>query len=177
MDAATLRASKVMYQNNAYLGKRLCFYISAVKMTLSNLVFGQRYRLEIDGSVFEGDYMSILISNGPGYAKGMNPAVDAHPNDGLLDIYVARKASRIKVLRMIRKYMAGEYGKYPETITHYRGTRVVVSSDEVMRLTVDDKPFFENSAEYEILPGAVDFVCPGGIDMKKIPRVYGKVDR
>jgi hypothetical protein len=43
-----------------------------------------------------------------------------------------------------------------------------------MTLSLDGQVLYEKSVSFEVMPYAVDFVCPGGIDIDKLPRVYGR---
>ena len=134
----------------------------------------QKYYLEIDGSKVEGHNVSVIVANGPCYGKSMHPAVDAHPDDGLLDVYVFKNAPRLKLLPLIPVYVKGGYRKIPGLAFHYRGRKVRLSSDEVMCMSIDAQNFYGTSMEYEVLPRAINFVCPRGVDLAKLPRVFGK---
>jgi diacylglycerol kinase family enzyme len=122
----------------------------------------QYYRVAIDGIPLNGNYISILVANQPWYGKSMHPAIEAAPDDGILDIYMIRAAPRIKFFNMAADYAQGRYYKWPHTIAHFRGTNVTVSSDQMITSCIDGEIFFDTAIEYEVIPRAVDFVCPGG---------------
>ncbi|MCL2808805.1 MAG: hypothetical protein FWD24_01925, partial [Treponema sp.] len=92
----------------------------------------QKYFMEIDGEKLDGEYISILTSNSPCYGKDMYPASDAHPDNGILDVYVIKNVSRFKILTGVPVYLRGDYKKIPELVTHYRAKKIKLSSDEVM---------------------------------------------
>ncbi|MCL1930263.1 MAG: hypothetical protein FWF55_00475 [Treponema sp.] len=135
---------------------------------------GQNYFLEIDGDRVEGDFASIIVANIPCYGLNMYPAIDAHPDDGILDVYVFKNASRMKLLMCIPDYTHGNYRKLPDLVSHYRAKKIKLSSDKVMCMGVDGEHFYGTSIEYEIMPKAVRFVCPGEIDLMKLPRIYNR---
>ena len=135
---------------------------------------GQNYFLEIDDRKIEGNFASVMVANVPCYGKNMYPAIDAHPDDGVLDVYVFKNASRMKILTHIPSYTHGNYRTMPDFVSHYRAKKIKLSSDEVMCMSVDSEHFFGTSIEYEVMPKAVRFVCPGGIDLMKLPRVYNR---
>jgi diacylglycerol kinase family enzyme len=104
----------------------------------------------------------------------MHPAIDAHPDDGILDVYVVKNASMMKLLWRIPGYTHGNYRRTPNLVTHYRAKKIKLSSDEVMCMSIDAEHFYGMSIEYEIIPQAVRFVCPVGIDPMKLPRIYNR---
>ena len=135
---------------------------------------GQNYLMEIDGNKIEGDFVSVMVANGPCYGINMYPAIDAHPNDGVLDVYVFKNASKIKILSRVPGYTHGKYRSIPDLVSHYRAKKIKLSSDEVMCMSIDSEHFYGTSIEYEIMPKAIRFVCPGKIDLMKLPRIYNR---
>jgi diacylglycerol kinase family enzyme len=172
LEAAAGKAGFDLYENSTVLTQGIANIIAGVRTAFGKWIYGQKYNVTIDGQVFDGIYVSMLVANGPCYSKNMRPAADAHPNDGLLDIYMLKRFPRLKLLFVMRRYLTGRYRKYPDYISHHRGTKVSVSSEAPMNVTIDDKNMLEASVGYEVLPYAIDFVCPGGIDIEKLPRVY-----
>jgi diacylglycerol kinase family enzyme len=120
------------------------------------------YQVVIDGTLLHGDYINILIANQPYLGSGLYPAVEARPNDGLLDIYLVRFARGIKFAPLVLDYVKGRYHKWPGYISHYRGKNVAVSSNKIMEICLDGEHFYDTVVEYEAVPHALDFVCPYG---------------
>jgi diacylglycerol kinase family enzyme len=176
-EAATAMQGLKLYESKKVFSQSLAHFLAAVRTLYGSWILGQEYKINIDDQHFDGTYVSILIANGPVYAKYMNPAVDAHPNDGLLDIYLFRKISRFMFFFIVYQYLKGNHKKISHVVSHYRGTKISLSSENTMNLLIDDKAFYENYIEYEILPYAIDFICPGGVDIDKLPRTYGKADK
>jgi len=134
----------------------------------------QKYYVEIDNDKIEGDFISVIVANGPCYGKNLHSAVDAHPDDGLLDVYIFKNASKLKLLSIIRDYTKGNYRKFPDMLFHYRAKKIRISSDEVICMSIDGQNVYGSSIEYEVMPKAINFVCPREIDLAKLPRIYGK---
>ena len=135
---------------------------------------GQRYSVFIDGLEINGDFASIMIGNTPCYSTDMYPAVDAHPDDGLLDIYLFKKTSRLRLLTCIPSYVTGKYHELPDLVSHYKARSIGISSDETMCITIDGEILYRTTIEFAIIPKAVRFVLPDGIDMAKLPLVYNR---
>jgi len=151
----------------------LSYTLAGMIMVLSGRA-SQKYFIEIDGNRIEGDFISVMAANAPCYGLNMHPAVDAHPDDGVLDVYVVKNAPMIKLIRRIPGYTRGNYRKMPDLVTHYRAKKIKLSSDEVMCMSVDAEHFYGMSIEYEVMPHAFQFVCPVGIDPMKLPRIYNR---
>jgi diacylglycerol kinase family enzyme len=160
--------------NKTVFNENIVYVYAALKAAYSRGITGQEYTVDLDGQQLDGNYISILIANGPCYGKNLSPAVDAHPNDGLLDIYMMKKMPRYKLLLNAYTYLNGGYKKIPGYVSHYRGKKITITSADTMCLLIDDLLFYEKAIEYEVLPYAVDFVCPGGVSVDKLPRIYEK---
>jgi len=132
----------------------------------------QNFFIEIDGEKIEGDFASVMVANAPCYGRGMFPAIDAHPDDGLLDVYIFKKTSKLKLIKSVPIHTHGGYRKLPDLVTHHRAKKVKMSSSEVMYMSIDCEHFYGTSIDYEIMPKAVRFVCPDEVDIKKLPRIY-----
>tara|TARA_Y100000590_G_scaffold414820_1_gene512023 strand:- start:1766 stop:2638 length:873 start_codon:yes stop_codon:yes gene_type:complete len=75
----------------------------------------------IEGSIIVGDFVFVLGCNTIHTGKGMKMAPLAQINDGMIDLIIARKASRIKLLRLFPKLFSGKHIADP--IVEYRHVR------------------------------------------------------
>ena len=66
-------------------------------------------RVEIDGNVIGADFSFILGCNTIHTGKGMQMAPLARLDDGLIDLIIARKVGRIKLLRLFPKVFSGKH--------------------------------------------------------------------
>ena len=152
----------------------LGYFLSAVRYVFKGGRLSQKYTVTLDGETLDGDYISILIANTPCYAIDMAPAVDAHPNDGNLHIYLMRNMSRVKLLSAMKPYLSGGYKKFPGIISYHKGSKIRISSESTMCISIDGETFYEDSVSYKVIPGAIKLVCPGEIDLNEIPRIFGR---
>jgi len=134
----------------------------------------QKYSVDIDDLKIDGEFSTFMVANAPTYGVNMNPAIDAHPDDGVMDIYILKKASKIRTLFSMTAYTSGNYRKIPDLISHYTAKKVRITSEKTMCASMDGQAFYGTSVEYEIKPKALNFVCPDEIDIKKLPRLYGR---
>lgn len=169
---ANVKGSELMQYT--ILPSDFCYIWGAVSSISHKGRLGQSYRVSLDGKPLDGKYITMMIANGPCYGKGMNPAVEAHPNDGKLEVYMLKDMSRARFFPCISPYVSGDYKKLKDRVAHHSGKKITISSDSVMCISMDGEAFYETTVEYEIQPGAIEFVCPNGIDPGKLPRVYGR---
>jgi len=153
-----------------HLPSDLCYAFVALPYIWKGTVT-QNYRINLDGQCLDGEYITIMVANQPWYSENLCPGIDAHPDDGVFDVYLSKDSN--KVLRIIgtAEYLKGRYAKLPSYIFHYTGRKLNVSSDKLIFISVDGETFYDNSIECELLPGAIRFVLPDGIDPVKLARV------
>jgi len=151
----------------------ICYMFAGINMILRGKG-AQNYFIELDDNKVEGDFISVMVANAPCYGLNMYPAIDAHPDDGILDVYVVKKLPALTILRYIPSYAYGNYRKLTNMVLHYRAKKIRLSSDEVMCMSIDGEHFYGSSIEYEVVPQAVRFVCPAEIDIMKLPRIYNR---
>jgi diacylglycerol kinase family enzyme len=147
--------------------KGFVYAASTIKMLAEAKRFGQHYAIGIDGQTMEGSYASIMVANCPNYGKRLAPAADADPRDGILDIYTIKDTSRFKLAASLPKYVSGRYAKAPGVVEHYRGKSLFVDSQNVMCMSIDGEVFYEKTAGFTVIPGAVDFVTLPGAEAKQ----------
>jgi diacylglycerol kinase family enzyme len=133
----------------------LALYYYAKKETV------QLYQIMLDGTPLRGTYCSILIANQPYLAEGLNPAVDARPDDGMLDIYLVRRIPNFGIQSLVVDYAHGRYQKWSPYVSHHQCRSIAISSDQIMHICIDGEHFYDANVAYEVIPRAIDFVCPG----------------
>jgi diacylglycerol kinase family enzyme len=161
-----------MFRKHPHIPKDICYQWATVSRLLRREPIHRFYKVNLDSSVLDGEYATILAANGPCYGSNLSPALEAHPNDGILDIYLVKAVSKRKLITGYRDYVTGNHQKLGPLVLHRRGKRISIETDEVICVNVDSEFFYENNAVFEVAPYAIDFVCPSGIHMDKIPKIY-----
>ncbi len=77
-----------------------------------------RYRIAIDGQVIETDAMLVSVANGATYGGGMKIVPDADRHDGLLDLMILKRVSKIELLRVFPKVFSGAHKNHPAVSFH-----------------------------------------------------------
>ena len=101
----------------------------------------------------------LLASVGIGryLGGGMMLLPHADPSDGLLDIMLARRVRRIRLLKILRRVFAGGHLGEPE-VAYYRARRIRVVGSPGTNIHADGDPVVGTGADISVLPGALP-VC------------------
>ncbi len=75
-----------------------------------------------------GETAIICICNGRYYGGGFMPVGEAMPDDGVLDMLVVPKVSRLTFFRLVKQYATGHYRDYPELIYAHHGQKITYAS-------------------------------------------------
>ena len=77
------------------------------------------YRMRCDQISLDVEATLVTVANGPSYGGGMMVCPDASLNDGLFDVMVLGKVSRIELLKVFPKVYSGRHVGHP-AVTFYR---------------------------------------------------------
>ena len=70
---------------------------------------GHKLRIEADGEVFTDNYLMLAICNGKTYGGGFQAAPEADLQDGLLDLVLVKKLSRLRIAGVVNTYKQGKH--------------------------------------------------------------------
>ena len=123
----------------------------------------RHYGVEIDGKSFRGEYTMICVINGRWYGGSFNPVPMAQVDDGMLDILLVDKVSRLTVANIIGKYKAGKFSELPDIIHYYRGKKVTIHCDSPSEINMDGELLMGKDVEFEAVPQGIRFFYPKGL--------------
>lgn len=104
-------------------------------------------------------YHMIALANTSTFGGGMRLAPAANPEDGSMDMVAVGELSRLGLLwRFPLIYTGGHLGF--RGVTHELVRRLEVRSPERVVLNIDGEAIGTLPAVFEVLPGAVAFLCP-----------------
>lgn len=137
----------------------LPLYLLAVLKTIFLNFEAPWITLRFDGQEMEFPATLVTVANGPREGGGFIIAPDAEPDDGLLDLCIARKVSRFTMLRLIPRFLQGTHTNL-DPITMAQAKTVTISSPDGLVAHVDGEILCTDAPEIrcEILPGALE-VC------------------
>ena len=100
--------------------------------TVVNVIRGiaEHYVVEINGERIDDKQTLVCVCNGRYYGGGFNPVPDADPTDGILDVLIIKKVSRLKVAAVIGKYKEGRYKELQDLVRHFRAKAIKIICDK-----------------------------------------------
>lgn len=121
-------------------------------------------KVVVDGrSFFSGKMFSIAFGIGKYSGGGMMQVPDAVPDDGLVNVMVARKVSKLKFLLLFRQLFKGTIYGIKE-VSHCSASKVRVISRRPDRVEIDGEVVGTTPITLEVLPKALRVVV--GRDFK-----------
>ena len=114
---------------------------------------------------FDGETALVCVCSGRYYGGGFMPVGDNMPDDGLLEVLVVRKVSRLTFFRLLRQYGSGKYRSYPDLIWYRQGFPVTVRSKtrEELVAVVDGEPVRSRELRIGLSDKKVNFFYPAGL--------------
>jgi YegS/Rv2252/BmrU family lipid kinase len=143
------------------------YVVSAVVNVIRGI--SEHYIVEVDGQRIDEELTLVCACNGRFYGGGFNPVPDADPTDGLLDILLVKKVSRLKVLQVIGKYKDGKYAQYPELIRHFRAKCLRIICDKETPINLDGELRLGKQVDISIGEEKLRFFYPKGLSWSKAP--------
>jgi len=134
--------------------------------TLAALLTLLRWRnkpmtVAIDGVKRELVAQQVVVANCQYFGGGMRVAPRAIPDDGLLDIVIAGDMGTWENLRGLSEIRKGAHlDSGNPKISHSLAKRVEVSSPEFVRVDTDGEQPGLLPAVFEVMPAALEVVCP-----------------
>ncbi len=130
--------------------------------TIVNTIRGvsEHYIVEINGETVDAEQTLICACNGRFYGGGFNPVPDAEPDDGVMDVLLIKKVSRLKVAKVIGKYKNGKYKELPDLIRHFRTNHLVIRCDKPTPINLDGELRVSNEVEITMTGEKIRFFYP-----------------
>ena len=133
--------------------------------TVVNVIKGiaEHYVIEVNGERIDGKKTLICACNGRFYGGGFNPVPEADPADGMLEVLVVEKVSRLKVAQVVSNYKKGLYAQYPKLIRHFRTDHVRIICDKPTSINLDGELRTAQVVDFRIAPEKIRFFYPKGL--------------
>lgn len=116
-------------------------------------------RLTFEDSVLDGPLFLAACANTPSYGGRMRIAPQASAYDGMLDLCVVSKITRLRVLRLLPRVLGGRHTDMPE-VRMLRMPSVRIDSSVSQEIWADGEMVGKTPATIEIVPGALDMLVP-----------------
>ncbi len=136
-----------------------------IASTAVNVVKGisEHYTVEINGETIDGEQTMICVCNGRYYGGGFNPMPEADPSDGMLDVLLVNKVTRLQVPTVIGKYKAGRYQELPKLARPFRTRELVIHCDKPTPINLDGELRVAKDIKMSIAREKIRFFYPKGL--------------
>ena len=133
--------------------------------TLVNVCRGiaEHYVIEVNGETIDQELTLVCACNGRYYGGGFNPVPEADPQDGMLDVLLIDKVSRLKVAQVIGKFKNGRYAELPDLVRHIKTDRIVIRCDGPTSINLDGELRVSTVADMRIAQEKIRFFYPKGL--------------
>ena len=136
--------------------------------TVVNVIKGisEHYVVEIDGQTIDEELTFVCVCNGRFYGGRFNPVPEADPTDGMLDVLLAGKVSRLQVASLIGKYKNGRYQELPEQLRYIKTDKVRILCDKPTAINLDGELRRAQVIEMSVAKEKIRFFYPKGLAWK-----------
>jgi len=116
-----------------------------------------RMTLVIDGKEIQHEVFSMALGIAQYNGGGMKQLPGAVPDDGVFDLSVIKKITRLKVMRSVSKLYDGSFIEMPEVST-YTGKSIQIKSQPKCWIEADGETLGESPFRFEIIPRALKVI-------------------
>lgn len=162
------------YRRIPFLGGTMAYNISIVEKLLQPL--GRDLKITVGGKTVQKKYLIVAVCNGGYYGGGYNAAPACSLIDGMLDVVLVQKISRLRIAAVIGKYKKGAHiqngtviPRFADIMEYYRGNEVeiVPVGDKEILTIIDGESSSVPGLRIKALPLAGRFVLP-----EKLAKTY-----
>ena len=114
------------------------------------------YRVEVDGRVVEGEFLTVVVANGPVFGGGMKIAPRARADDGFLDVVFIGPLSPAEFLLNLPRLYAGTLLSHPKVFM-MKGRKIKISSREMFG-QCDGELFRASEINLEVKPALINLL-------------------
>ncbi len=112
-------------------------------------------RVEIDGNVIGADFGFIIGCNTIHTGKGMQMAPLARLDDGLIDLIIARKVGRLKLLKLFPKVFSGKHIGDP-AVDYRQVNEFTIKPEDRNTLNIDGEMLGSTPIHVKVLQKEID---------------------
>lgn len=149
--------SNVAYRARKYKKLGSLSYIFGVLEEVAVLK-AVKIELNIDGKIIKREAVFTEICNSRYTGGDMMMAPDAKIDDGLLDIIILNKVSRIKLLSLFPLIFKGNHVE-DDSVEVFKGKNISLKADQPLALTPDGETFGETPIDITMHPKKIKMFC------------------
>lgn len=137
--------------------------------TVVNVIRGvsEHYVVEVNGETIDAEQTMISVCNGRYYGGGFYAAPEADPHDGLLEVLVVKKISRLRVPTVVGKYKNGQARQLPEIVRWFKTDAVTIRCDKPTPVNLDGELRMAQEVRICVADKKLRFFYPKGLSWEK----------
>ena len=117
----------------------------------------QKMTIELDGKTLERDGVFVEVANSTFTGTTFYIAPEAELDDGLLDVIILNKISRLKLLKLFTSIYDGTHINYPE-VEYIKAKKIKITEEKPGKLIPDGEIFGSTPIEIECLEQDIEFL-------------------
>jgi YegS/Rv2252/BmrU family lipid kinase len=118
-----------------------------------------RFTVRLDGREHRFEGYTVAAANTAYYGGGMNMAPDADPSDGLLDVVMCERISKLRFVANLPKVFKGTHVD-EDSIAVHRAREVEISADRPFDVYADGDPLTSLPATVRLVRGGLSVIAP-----------------
>ena len=99
---------------------------------------------------------------------------EADPADGMLDVLLVKKVSRMQVPMVIGKYKDGRYAELPHLVRHLRTKALKIRCDQAEPINLDGELRMAQVVDFRLADEKLRFFYPKGLVWRMKEQVLSK---
>ncbi len=120
----------------------------------------QTYRIEIDGKLLEGKFLSINVANGSMFGYNFKIAADADTSDGLVDALMIHDAHKMDYFGNAWRFWAGRIHKSKfASLNKVSKIKVTSYEDNFIHIDGEGYPHKAGDLEFEVMGQSLKVIC------------------
>lgn len=114
----------------------------------------KKLKIQIGDFIDESEVTILAVGNGQYYGGGYRIAPQAMADDGVFDIYLVKRISKPKIIRVLLQLVRGKHEKSP-SVKKYRNEEIVIDCEEEYTFNVDGEMLSGKHFEIKILKNEI----------------------
>ncbi len=160
------------YRRVPLVNGAMAYHFSILRQLCNEL--GRKLRIEIEDEVFEGEFLLVAICNGKTYGGGVKASPFSNVQDGIFEVNIVNKISRLKIATVISTYKKGEHLNSNGTVKDNLSQIITYKTAQNINIfPLDNKPLMLNidgecveceKINAKILKKAAKFILPNNMN-------------
>ncbi len=115
----------------------------------------RRMRVIVDGNVYDQEFTTVAVCNARYYGGGYKVGTNALMNDGLVDVYMADKMSKLGMADLILGMKQGKHETSP-SVRVLKTSKLRIETEEEVICNIDGDKLSGTTFDIEVIPQGID---------------------